>query len=48
MMMSQMKGLTAEECLEMSALHFGGSVFAIDQPSHGNDAPPIDPKLKFA
>jgi len=48
MMMSRMKGLTAEECSKMGALHFGGSVFAIDQPPHRNDAPPIDPKLKLA
>ena len=47
-MMSRMKGLTTEECLEMSTLYFGGSVFAINQPLHRDDASPVDPKLKFA
>ena len=46
--MSRMKGLTTKECLEMSTLYLGGSVFAINQPLHRNDAPPIDPKLEFA
>jgi len=46
--MSRMKGLTAKECLEMGTLYFGGGIFAVDQPSHENHAPPIDPKLKFA
>src|SRR6266478_6838129 len=46
-MMELNEGLTAEEGLEVGALYFGGCVFAIHQPSHRNDGPPIDPKFKF-
>jgi len=32
----------------MGTLYLGGIVFTIDQPSHKNSNPPIDPEFKFA
>ena len=40
--------LTTEEGLEMGTLYSGGTIFAIRQPTHGNDGFPIDPEFKFA